>query len=380
MPPWLLVAGDFRSAGGMDRANYELAWHLAERLGRSVWLVAHRVAEPLAHHPLVQTHLVPRPLGWHLLGGPLLDRAGRRLASRLRAARPDTRVLVNGGNCLTVAANWVHMVHRACPCADSGAPWAFRLKHRLLRACDRWRERRALARCPLVIANSKKTRRELIDQVGVPAERIGVVYLGTDPAEFRPATDQERREARAGLGLPESDPVFLFVGALGHDRNKGFDTLLGSLACASGSWWLLAAGGGRLRSWRRQADRLGLGERVRLVGHTERMATLMAAADVLVSPTRYDAYGLAVHEALCCGLPALVSRAAGIAERYPPELSHLLLDDPEDGDELARRLARCARELAEARRRMAPYAETLRARTWAAMAQEIVDLVEGDLP
>jgi len=38
---------------------------------------------------------------------------------------------------------------------------------------------------------------------------------------------------------------------------------------------------------------------------------------VLVSPVRYEAYGLNVQEALCCGVPAIVSACAGVAERYP---------------------------------------------------------------
>ena len=37
------------------------------------------------------------------------------------------------------------------------------------------------------------------------------------------------------------------------------------------------------------------------------VAPVIAAADVLVHPARYEAYGLGVHEALCRGLPAIVS-------------------------------------------------------------------------
>ena len=41
--PWILVSGDFTTWGGMDRANYELAWHLAEREGVETHLVSHFV-------------------------------------------------------------------------------------------------------------------------------------------------------------------------------------------------------------------------------------------------------------------------------------------------------------------------------------------------
>ena len=51
---------------------------------------------------------------------------------------------------------------------------------------------------------------------------------------------------------------------------------------------------------------------------------LLRAADCLVAPTRYEAYGLGVHEALCCGLPGIVSADAGVAERYSPELQRFV--------------------------------------------------------
>ena len=59
----------------------------------------------------------------------------------------------------------------------------------------------------------------------------------------------------------------------------------------------------------------------------EEAPAVLAACDALVSPTRYEAYGLAVHEALARGLPALVSRSAGIADEgrlSAGQLSHVL--------------------------------------------------------
>ena len=63
-----------------------------------------------------------------------------------------------------------------------------------------------------------------------------------------------------------------------------------------------------------------VGESVRFLGYRKDLAQLLQASDALIAPTRYDSYGLGVHEALCCGLPALVSAGAGVAERYPERL------------------------------------------------------------
>jgi glycosyltransferase involved in cell wall biosynthesis len=378
MNPWLLVAGDFRPGGGMDQANYHLAWHLAENLGREVTLVAHHVAEPLAGHRRVRVVAVRRPFGLHLLGAPLLDRAGWIEARRLLAQRPDARVLTNGGNCLWPAFNWVHVVHHAWRSRDEGAPWAFRLKNRFDRHRQRRRERRALAACPLAIANSHKTANELTRMVGVADDKVRVVYLASDPERFRPPTTEERHQARQTLGLPAEGFVGLFVGALGYDRNKGLDVLLRAWQLAGdGFGSLLAAGAGRLGFWQKQIDSMTLSGQVRLVGHTADVFTLLAASDVFVSPTRYDAYGLAVHEALCCGLPALVSRAAGVAERFPQELSELILPDADDALDLAVRLRRCRDGLAHYRELVAPFGAALRQRTWADVAADVVRLVES---
>src|SRR5260370_11606940 len=110
MIPWLLVSGDFTPLGGMDYANHALAKFLA-RAGVEVHLVAHRAWPDLVELPQVMIHRVWRPLRSHLAGMPLLDRAGRRWASRL--LRRNARVVVNGGNCSWHDVTWVHYVHPA---------------------------------------------------------------------------------------------------------------------------------------------------------------------------------------------------------------------------------------------------------------------------
>lgn len=364
----------------MDKANYHLAWYLAERLGRSVTLVAHRVAEPLASHPRVRVQQVARPLG-HLPGQLLLDWAGRRAAARLLAERPDAQVLINGANCRWPAACWVHMVHHASRPTDRGAPLLFRLKNRLTHWWFRRQEGRILPASALLLANSHKTRRDLITLVGLAPERIQVVYLGSDADHAHPVSPGERVAARQRFGLHADQLAIVFMGALGHDRNKGFDTLLAAGRILEDRnhqpWMLLAAGGGNVSAWQRRVAALHLEQRVHMLGLIEHTAELLAAADLLVSPTRYDAYGLAVHEALCRGCPAIVSRAAGVAERYPPQLHDLLLDDPDSPQELADRIVGWRSHAASYRPVLDSLAAELRVRTWDDVAADVVALLES---
>ncbi|MBW3575460.1 MAG: glycosyltransferase family 4 protein, partial [Actinobacteria bacterium] len=87
-----------------------------------------------------------------------------------------------------------------------------------------------------------------------------------------------------------------------------------------------------------RAVEAGLADRIQFLGFHSDVRRLLWAADALASPTRYEAYGLAVQEAVCCGRPVLVSEAAGVAERIGGEARRLLIADPNDAEGVAARL------------------------------------------
>ena len=357
----------------MDRANYELAKFLATR-GDAVHVVTHRAWPDLAAMPSVRVHAVPRPWGRHTLGEPFLARAGARLGRRMAAE--GARVVVNGGNCPVGEINWVHYVHAAWVPTTSG-PMVRRLRVALTARRHRAAERRSLGRARLAIANSERTRADLIERVGVDPDRVRTIYLGTDPEQFRPPTAPQRAEARERMGWAGDRPVVAFVGAMG-DRRKGFDTLYAAWKRlgADRSWdarLVVLGAGTSLPAWRARAEAEGLAGSVAFLGFRRDVPAILAGCDALASPTRYEPYGLNVHEALCCGLPALVSATAGVAERYPESLAGLLLPDAEDAADLADRL-RSWRDRAEAiRAAVAPLSDRLRARTWEVMARDIAE-------
>ncbi|MFO0850419.1 MAG: glycosyltransferase family 4 protein [Gemmataceae bacterium] len=362
MTPWVLVAGDVAPTGGMDRANLALAEHLAAR--GPVHLVTHRAADALAAHQNVTVHPVPRPFGRHFLGERFLARAGVRVARRI----PGARVVVNGGNCRWPDVNWVHCVHAAYP-ALSARPWG-----RFVHAVHRREERPAIRAARVVVCNSRRTARDVTELLGVPADRVRVVYLGGDPARFPPLRPGERTEARRALGWADR-PWVGFVGQLAN-RVKGFDTLYAAWRelCREPGWDanLAVVGGGAVARWAAQARADGLADRVAFLGHRSDVPDLLAACDLLVHPARYDAYGLAPHEAVCRGLPVLVSAATGFAERLGPDLADAVLTAPEDARLLADRL-RAWRRTADAwPARFAGLAADLRAYTWADMAAAVV--------
>jgi glycosyltransferase involved in cell wall biosynthesis len=279
---------------------------------------------------------------------------------------------------------WLHYVHAAYRPEVPGRPL-----RRLAAGLGRWRalrgEREVASRARTVIANSERTALHAVELLGAAPRRVHTVYYGTDPERFRPPSPEERERALRALRLEGEGPLLAFVGALG-DRRKGFDTLFDAFAflAAERPEWdarLLVVGtGGELEAWKRRAAGARLGERIRFLGFRADVREVLFACDALVSPTRYEAYGLAVHEALCLGLPAVVSRAAGVAERIPASLDALLLDDPEDAGELAERLLAWRRNAERYRAAALSLSDELRAWTWDHMAARIVDIVEGAEP
>jgi glycosyltransferase involved in cell wall biosynthesis len=359
----------------MDMPNFALALHLAD-CGVSVELVAHRIDDALAKHSEVNFHRVPKPLNSYLLGSPLLDFTGRRAAKR--SMSHGGRAIVNGGNCQVADVNWVHYVHAAYAPTFAGS-LPRRAKAVLSRRLDLEQERRALGMSSLVIANSERTRRDLVERLRIRDSRIHTVYYGIDSERFQPPTAARRRELREQFGWPDR-PQVAFIGALG-DRRKGFDTLFAAWArlCRKPTWdcdLVVVGRGAELAVWEERARSSGLAYRMRFLGFRKDVPNVLSACDALVAPTRYEAFGLGVQEALCAGLPALVSASAGVAERYPSELATLLLRDPESVPGLEASLTNWRSDHEHLRERTLEFSARLRQRTWSTMAREIKALLD----
>jgi glycosyltransferase involved in cell wall biosynthesis len=376
--PWLIVAGDLTPLGGMDAANHALARHLARR-GGDVHVVTHRAWPDIADAPSVTLHQVWRPFGKHLLGSALLAREGRRAWRDLQARGAAAHGVANGGNCRIDAANWVHYLHAAYASPTAGAA-ARRAKTRLAHRRDLADERGALCGARVVICNSRRTWQDVIERVGVPEHKVHVIYYGSDPVRFAQVDRAGRERAKTALGRPADRPLVGFVGALG-DRRKAFDSVFRAWTalCARPQWdadLIVVGAGAELGVWKARAAAAGLDGRMSFLGFRPDVPDILAALDGFVHPARYEAYGLSVHEAICRGVPALVSARAGVAELYPDTLSDLLIADPDDPGEIEERFLNWRRGLERYRGLVAPLSASLLARTWDHMAREIVEKVE----
>ena len=370
----VMVSGDFVRTGGMDMPNFAVAQYLAE-CGISVQLVAFRIEQELQKNSNVEWRKVPKPFRSYSIGLPLLDHVGRHAARKCLSG--GGRVIVNGGNCQVGDVNWVHYVHAAYRASNSTS-LARQAQHALMYRISLAQERSALRKARMVIANSERTRRDLTESVGIDDSVIQTVYYGIDAERFSPPSVERRRRLREQLEFRDR-PQVAFVGALG-DRRKGFDTLFTawSSLCRDPAWecdLIVVGHGAELPLWQKRARDEGIPDRFRFLGFRSDVPDVLAACDALIAPTRYEAYGLGVQEALCTGLPALVSADAGVAERYPSELQELLLEDPSDPRKLEASLRNWRRNherlLGAARDLSVP----LRQRTWRVMAEDVRSLL-----
>jgi len=171
---------------------------------------------------------------------------------------------------------------------------------------------------------------------------IAVVPNAVDATEF--SVDlrlRQRSAARDRRGLMESDFVVLLIG---NDwRVKGLPCVMEAMQEIGGkSLHLLAVGSENPARYMEQARRLGVTERVEFEVSGQDALELYAAADVYVSPSLEDSFGLPVLEAMACGLPVITSSFAGVSELVSHEVDGFVMINPQEATELARVLKRLA--------------------------------------
>lgn len=178
-----------------------------------------------------------------------------------------------------------------------------------------WLERRAVRGATVVLAVSS----DLVDR----ARRLGAKDVRLAPAAVPhppgapprlPGDGESRRDkARAEFGAVER-PLLLTVGRL--EPHKGYGLLLDAaarLAVLDPPPLLAVAGEGALRSAlerRIEAERLP----VVLLGRRDDVPELLAAADLVILPSRWEARALIAQEALHAGVPLVATAVGGVPE------------------------------------------------------------------
>lgn len=181
-----------------------------------------------------------------------------------------------------------------------------------------------------------------VSALGIRPERITVVERGRDARRLGTSSTERRTAVRKRLGIPDEDELIVAVGR--QEFQKGHLVLLRAasrLFSSRPATRILIAGrpGNASNALTRELERLGLHERVSLLGHREDVPDLLAAADVFAFPSFFEGLGGSLIEAMGMGLPIVASRIPVIQE-VVEENGNALLVPPDDPDGLAGAITR----------------------------------------
>jgi len=168
-------------------------------------------------------------------------------------------------------------------------------------------------RARAVIAVSAATKNDVVEMLGVPAERVTVIPNGISLAMTPGAVGAARaREVRARYGLPER--FILTVGTIEPRKNlKRLIEAVGIVATHADAQDVTLVHAGPA-GW--LSDDLPRNGRVRFLGHvsTEDLAALYSLARCSAYPSLWEGFGLPVLEAMASGCPVLTSAVSALPE------------------------------------------------------------------
>jgi glycosyltransferase involved in cell wall biosynthesis len=203
----------------------------------------------------------------------------------------------------------------------------------------------SLERADVVMAISRFTRTDILERFEVDESKVIVVPPVVVPAV--PVSEAARHGVRETLGLPGDFVLYpaatyphknhlMLVRAFAQVAAEHEVTLVLTGATGAGAWGSALSTEADLVAL---ADRLGVSERVRILGYLprEQLLALYAEAAMLVFPSRFEGFGLPVVEAMAAGCPILAADATALPELV--EGAGLLID-PDDVDEWARQIGR----------------------------------------
>jgi glycosyltransferase involved in cell wall biosynthesis len=176
----------------------------------------------------------------------------------------------------------------------------------------------AVKRADAIIAVSESTKGDLVRLLGVPPEKITVVYEAADPV-YRPIPPEEAwASLKSKYPLPEE--FILFVGTIEPRKNIG--TLLRAYRRLRDDYkhtagLVLAGSVGWLADQVfEDVEQLGLKDHVTFLGRVENgnLVYLYNLARCLAHPAYYEGFGLTPLEAMACGTPVVTSNGSALPE------------------------------------------------------------------
>jgi glycosyltransferase involved in cell wall biosynthesis len=278
---------------------------------------------------------------------PILSPQGstREAVTRLRRAARSAGVVVAHGS-RTLPLSFAATVGTSTPFVYRviGDP-TYWVSTRLRRARVKFLLRRAAG----VAVYYQRAADQLVRQYGIAPERLHVIAKGVHLDRYPVISPPERAAARRRFALADDAPVAVFVGSLSDEKDPA---LAVQLAIERSDLHLLVVGDGPRRV-DLTATAASAGDRVTFLGHQADPRDAMAAADLLVLPSRTEGVPSVAIEAGLGGLPVIATDVGGNPEVVVDDRTGVLFSPGDTAgavDALGRALAERERLGAEAAR------------------------------
>ncbi len=163
-----------------------------------------------------------------------------------------------------------------------------------------------------LVAVSEVIKRDIF-QYYKREKNVSVITPGVDIDFFSPERiGALRKEARVTLQYNEGESVILFVGS--EFKRKGLDDLVPAIK-SKGLRLLVVGRGENIDHYNQLTRNCGVKERVIFTGLSDinQVRKYYAAADLVVLPSKSEAFGMSILEGMACGLPVVVSDNSGVA-------------------------------------------------------------------
>jgi glycosyltransferase involved in cell wall biosynthesis len=229
----------------------------------------------------------------------------------------------------------------------------------------------AARRADRVIAISAAVKRDVVDRLRVPADRVDVVHLGFGMQ--REAQPTREPELRMRLGLGDGPVVLCVSAALVHKNLERLVDAFGRLGAELPAARLVIAGhaGREQETLMAHARAGGVGDRVVLTGwiNAADLEGLYALAACCAYPSLHEGFGLPVLEAFARGVPVACSSATSLPE-VAGDAAELF--DPRDVDAMAAAVHRVLADEARAAELIRRGHERVTRFTWEAAAEGVL--------
>lgn len=177
------------------------------------------------------------------------------------------------------------------------------------------------------IAVSDSVRTFMVSAGITKPEKITVIHNGIESLKAKPS-ETTIKKYRASLDVSPRDLLIGTIGSL--NKQKDTDILIKAFSSMHDKWpntkLLIIGKGERLRELQRLTNKLGLKESVIFAGSMSDVNTALFSMDLFVLPSRSEAFGISILEAMRAQIPVIASRVGGIPEIITDNYNGLLFE------------------------------------------------------